>query len=404
MSAPNGSPIDANQEAKVRTVRRGELVIREGQESSVAYVVKSGRLVAFKVRENTRITVGVAGPGEVVGELSVLSGKPATMNVEAEQYSELMEVDYGLLKKLLGQCPKPVRHIVDFMVKRQYDLARLVNAQSLPNAFLSICQILDLLWKAEQAKGNGPGQGVSLGAVFRTVKQTLPVSRIEIEEAVRKLAAVGILRLDQVHGARQTTDALGRKKTATFVEDRTVTFSDPASFLATAKSLAEELERQDGTAGRLTLEFVDLEDFAAQVESTAEMLYKKMANQEIPPDLFFLHKASAERWAADKEPGYFKRTKRRRLKPEELESVNDVVAVDGATLQEAFSALGFRKLTVLYAGAGEEAREKILANCSGKIAKVVSEEAKGLEADEAELGDAEDELIRKIKELKGIAQ
>jgi len=72
-------------------------------------------------------------------------------------------------------------------------------------------------------------------------------------------------------------------------------------------------------------------------------------------------------------------------------------------LQEVFSQLGFRKVAVLAAMTLEETRRKILANLSKNIAAIVVEEAKTIgDPDPDEAADVEDELLTRIKAIKGI--
>jgi flagellar motor switch protein FliG len=78
--------------------------------------------------------------------------------------------------------------------------------------------------------------------------------------------------------------------------------------------------------------------------------------------------------------------------------------VDNATLQEVFSQLGFRKVAVLTAMTVAETRRKILANLSKNIASIVNDEVKTIgEPDPDEAADVEDELLSRIKTIKGIS-
>jgi len=386
---------------KLVAFRRGEIVLREGQAGSKAYVVKSGLLSAYRVRDNLRITVGSMGVGQVVGELSVLSRKPANFTVEAEEYSELLEVDFGVLHSLLERCPRPVQNIVNFMVARQYDLARLISTHQVQDAFLAACQVLDLYWRAHSPPG-AVREGVSLGGACRAVKNVLPMSTLEVVEIVQRLAGVGLLEIQEVKAARFGQDALGRRvRVASYVEDRLLSIPDSDGFLAKVKAFLESLA-ESGESAAARVEFMGLDDYAGHVEAEPEMLLKKIGNAEIPLELLYVHRAAGERFASEAGPDFFRKAKRKRLKAEDLEGVDDVVAVDDATLQEVFSDLGFHKVSVLFAGAGEPAREKITANLSAKIREVVTTEAAAMVLDETELADIESELMDRIKTAKGI--
>lgn len=386
---------------KVVAFRKGEIVLKEGQAGSKAYVVKSGRLSAYRVRDNLRITVGSMGVGQVVGELSVLSRKPANFTVEAEEYSELLEVDFGVLHSLLERCPRPVQNIVNFMVARQYELARLISAHQIQDVFLAVCQVLDLYCRAFSPPG-AAREGVSLGAACRAVKNVLPMSTMEVVEIVQRLAGVGLVEVQEVKAARFGQDALGRRvRVASYVEDRLLLIPAPDEFMAKVKAFLGSMA-EAGESPATHVEFLGLDDYAGQVEAEPDMLLKKIGNGEVPLELLYVHRTAGERFAEEAGPGFFKKTKRKRLKAEDLEGVDDVVSVDDATLQEAFSDLGFHKVSVLYAGAGDPAREKIAANLSAKIREVVTTEAAAMVLDETELADIEKELMDRIKTAKGI--
>ena len=68
-----------------RRFRAGTLIIQEGERGDTLYIVRSGRLRAF-VADNSgkELTLGLYGPGEYVGEMS-LDGGPRSASVEAAE-------------------------------------------------------------------------------------------------------------------------------------------------------------------------------------------------------------------------------------------------------------------------------------------------------------------------------
>jgi flagellar motor switch protein FliG len=118
-----------------------------------------------------------------------------------------------------------------------------------------------------------------------------------------------------------------------------------------------------------------------------------------------MHKPTVQAWVGEVGTDFFKRVKRKRVKVEDLEVVDDIVYVDNATLQDAFSDLGFHKVAILASMAGDEARERIFGNLSKKMAGIVRDQSQNIEnLDEMEAADAEDELISTIKRIKGLGQ
>jgi hypothetical protein len=245
---------------------------------------------------------------------------------------------------------------------------------------------------------------MSYAEACRTVKDILLVSQLEIDDIVEKLAKMAVVELTDVKSAHSRPDPLldTVKKGPAFVKDRTLRIPDLEKFLLVAKNLSRELRGQQALV--CDLEFMDMADFAREAGTTEDMITRKIGHREIPETLFFFHKPTALAYIERMGPDFFTRIKRHRLTAADLETVDDLALVDNPTLQEAFSSLGFHKLAVLAAMAGEEARDKIYKNLSKKIAKVVRDEAEAKrDWDEDEAADVERELLDLIKSMKGLA-
>jgi CRP-like cAMP-binding protein len=393
---------------KYRTFQKGQAVYREGQQTGTAFMLKTGRVVLSRVARNRRVVLGRVVPGQIFG-IEGLSGKEARQaGAEAEETSEIIAIDRATFQTMLIKCPGPVKRLTDDLLRQVGELQASVAERPAGNLFLGVCAVIDLAWRVhanlpESARGQGWAKGLSLAELSRTVKDILPVTQLEIDEIVARLARLKLIAVSEETRAKMAVDALGRsRKQADFLQDRTLRLADPEKFLTLARGLHKET-REEAPPFADGLEFVDIHDFAALAGSTPEMIYRKLAYKEIPENLCFWHRPSAAKWAAEMGPEFFKRVKRRRVSAEDLAGVDDVAYVDNATLQEAFERVGLHRLAMLLSVAGEEARRKILANLSAKMAKVVAEEARDMEApDDLEVADAEEELIRVIKELKGI--
>ncbi|HEX3087380.1 MAG TPA: cyclic nucleotide-binding domain-containing protein [Ilumatobacteraceae bacterium] len=89
--------------SRVRTesVDAGHTLFVEGAPSANLYVILTGSAV---VRKKGR-RVARLGPGEVVGELSVILGTPRTATVEAETPIEWLVLDRNSLRKAIDEVP-----------------------------------------------------------------------------------------------------------------------------------------------------------------------------------------------------------------------------------------------------------------------------------------------------------
>jgi len=86
---------------------RGETVFRQGDAGESCYVIVRGRVqgcIAYEgVPEPGRFT---AGPGAVIGEMSLITGLPRTATITADEEVELLEIPGEAFTRLLGLRPE----------------------------------------------------------------------------------------------------------------------------------------------------------------------------------------------------------------------------------------------------------------------------------------------------------
>jgi signal transduction histidine kinase len=84
----------------------GDLVIREGDPGGSLYVVLTGGVEVTKTGNGHEITLATRGPGEVLGEMSLLEQTPRTASVRANQPSTLLAVGQDAFRRLLSRRPE----------------------------------------------------------------------------------------------------------------------------------------------------------------------------------------------------------------------------------------------------------------------------------------------------------
>lgn len=391
---------DDQTDSITRTFHKGATLFKEGQVSDLAYIVKKGRVAIYRVLNNRRVGLGERGPGEMVGEMGVITAEPRTSSAEALEFTEVLVCDQNLVRTMLLKSPRPVQILAGYLVDRVRALSGQITDRPAANPFLSVCRVTALCW---QAASRTEVQELSYAELSRTIKDILLLSQIEIDAIFERLKKMHVLSITDIKGSFTRKDPLlGSEKPGTaFIRDRIVRLPDADKFLAVAKNMAREY--RDRPEFAVDLEFCDLGDFAREAGSSPDIIYKKIGYREIPEELFFFHKAEAKAYIERMGPDFFKQARKPRLSAADLERIDDITSVDNATLQEAFSALGFHKVAVAAAMAGEAACEKIYKNLSKKIAAVVREEAVAMaNLDEDEAADVEKELLDRIKAIKGL--
>ncbi|KAB1441765.1 cyclic nucleotide-binding domain-containing protein [Pseudodesulfovibrio senegalensis] len=378
----------------IKVFYKDQSIFREGQQAGHAYMVKKGTVTLYRTDGNRKVVLDRVGKGEIFGEKGALTGSVRSSSAEAAEYCELMILTEQIIQTLLDRCPKTIQHLTRLLIERLKKQARISNANVCRSTFLSICRILELAWRAHanmppaQAKRTpNHKQGMRLADLSREIKDILLVSEADIRSAVDQLYRLKLVDCT-------------RTKSAKAFEDMFIRIKDADNFFHVASNLHKELSRN--STPEPELEYVDIFDFAEDVQADPQILYKKIAAGEIPESLFFFHKQGALTWASEQPEDFFKKVKRKRKKLEELEDVNDIVFVDNTTLKQVFSQIGYYKLGVLMTLADEDARKKIDANLAKKIARIVREEAENrATVEDAEAEDVQDELIELIRTVKG---
>ena len=102
----------------------GSVLTRQGQTGGLAFVIASGK--AEVVRGGKRLAT--LGPGDVVGELSLLDGKPRSATVKALTDIEVLEISADDLRRLLRKAPSVVRKLLEALAERLRAADRLPTA------------------------------------------------------------------------------------------------------------------------------------------------------------------------------------------------------------------------------------------------------------------------------------
>lgn len=113
--------------ARTRVVRAREELFHKGDTGAQIYVVARGRLKALTTsEEGDDVVFNIHGPGEMLGEVALLTGLPRTATVSAIENSELLVLerrdflaclrrDPEVAVKLLGILAERLKHLSEMM-------------------------------------------------------------------------------------------------------------------------------------------------------------------------------------------------------------------------------------------------------------------------------------------------
>jgi CRP-like cAMP-binding protein len=98
----------------------GQVVFSQGQEGDRLYIIKSGALEVLASPSDAAEPIPVAylGPGEVLGELALLTGSPRSASARVPEQAELFTVDKPVFLDLMKTLPAFARNLCLVLAKR----------------------------------------------------------------------------------------------------------------------------------------------------------------------------------------------------------------------------------------------------------------------------------------------
>jgi CRP-like cAMP-binding protein len=98
----------------------GAVIFRQGDQGDRLYIVKTGVLevVAQPSDGSEPMPVAYLGPGEVLGELALLTGSPRTATARSPEHAELFMLEKPVFHELMGTLPALPRNLCLVLAKR----------------------------------------------------------------------------------------------------------------------------------------------------------------------------------------------------------------------------------------------------------------------------------------------
>lgn len=96
----------------------GKLIIHEGDEQAQAYLIQSGRVGVFTETNGRKIELAVLGPGEIVGEMSLITDGVRMASVEALEDCNLILISRPEFEERLANSDRAIRAVIQMLSKR----------------------------------------------------------------------------------------------------------------------------------------------------------------------------------------------------------------------------------------------------------------------------------------------
>jgi CRP/FNR family cyclic AMP-dependent transcriptional regulator len=116
-----------------KTVRKGHILMREGDDGDEMFIVRRGALVVSKaVTGPVEQVLARMGPGDFVGEMALFDREPRSATIQADAASDasLLVLDRGSLEALMEANPRAAasffRNLVQVFIERMRASTNLI--------------------------------------------------------------------------------------------------------------------------------------------------------------------------------------------------------------------------------------------------------------------------------------
>jgi CRP-like cAMP-binding protein len=108
--------------------RKGEVIMEEGSEGSLAYIITSGSAEVYKTARGKKIVLETLGPGNIVGEISLITGEPRRATVVALEDTMVTVLDRETFESAILQDQDTIIQLLQQVFRRLSYLDHMITA------------------------------------------------------------------------------------------------------------------------------------------------------------------------------------------------------------------------------------------------------------------------------------
>jgi CRP-like cAMP-binding protein len=182
--------------AGVRRIGRGEMILHRGDPGVGIFVITSGRVRISLVSEDGReVTLSILGPGEVLGEMSLLDGCECSADATVLEDCVLLAVGRSHFMRLLRGNNALCLELLSLLSRRLRSSNAALEDMALLDLRTRLGRLLLRLAK-DYGAANGPGTRIQLKLSQKDLSTLVGGSREKVNRQLRKWEEDGVLGKD----------------------------------------------------------------------------------------------------------------------------------------------------------------------------------------------------------------
>ena len=180
-----------------RVFKAREVLFHEGDQGGSMYVVLSGRVkVSAYSSDGREVVLNFAGPGEVLGEITLLDGGPRTASAAAIEPTRTFHLARNDVLPILQRNPAAAIHIISVLCERLRSTNRMVEdtifLAAAPRLARAILRLVEL-----HGHVDGPTWRLDMKLPQSTLGAHVGLMRESVNRQMRAWQESGVLRSDE---------------------------------------------------------------------------------------------------------------------------------------------------------------------------------------------------------------
>lgn len=167
-----------------REYQPGDVLFREGESGEVMFVIQSGAVRITKEVGGEAKSLAVLGPGEFLGEMAILNGKPRTATATVVETTRCLVIEAKTLESMVARNAEIALRLIKKLAKRLDSADTLVEIlmHRDPKA-----RVMLALARHADAFGEPTAEGIRIRTTPEDIAREVGVDRSVAEEVMARL-------------------------------------------------------------------------------------------------------------------------------------------------------------------------------------------------------------------------
>ncbi len=119
-------------ETAKKNIKKGDVLIREGDRGDSAYVIESGSVEILILRGGNLMQIGTRGPGSIIGEMAMIDDKPRTATIRAIEDCTVIEISRADFAHRVESADPIVKMVMRVIMARYRDMIARTQFMQMP--------------------------------------------------------------------------------------------------------------------------------------------------------------------------------------------------------------------------------------------------------------------------------